>query len=188
MFYRNAAFSLVIAALVSTPVVAQTEGDERYTFTVVNAPETGLGDGRLQVRIERWSTDAERDQLAAVLAENDPAKISYTLRTGEAAGYLRWPGGLDYTLRYARRTPRPDGGADLIFVADSRVWVWWDAKTDLSVNDPYVVFHVRLDKNGIGEGKVAPASKVRSDKTVGVAMTDFDTRPALLTDVRADRG
>jgi hypothetical protein len=189
MFHRNIAFGLVTAMLACTPaLVAQTEGDDRFTFAVTNAPKTGLGDDRLQVTINRWSTDAERDQFAAMLAEHDPAAVKYTLRNAEALGYLKWPGGLEYTLRYTRRTPRPDGSADVIFVVDSRVWVWWDAKVDVPMDEPFTVVHVRLDKNGVGEGKLAPASKVRSDKAVGFAVSDYDARPVVLTDFRAQRG
>ena len=189
MFYRKIACGIGIAVLACTAVVvAQTEGDERFTFTAANAPKGPLEEGRLLVTIDRWSSDAERNRLADVLAQNDPAAINYTLRTSEAAGYLRWPGGLEYTLRYARRTPRPDGGADLVLVADSRIWVWWDSKADLPMDEPFTVVHVRLDKNGVGEGRLAPASKVRADKTVGLVVADDAARPVLLMDVRAQRG
>ena len=189
MFYRKLAFCLVIAALAcATAVVAQSEDDDRFSFTVANQPKTGLNEERLQVTINRWSTDAERDTLAAALGQNDPAGINYALRNTQAAGYLKWPGGLEYTLRYARRTPRPDGGADLTLVADSRVWVWWDAKADVPLDEPFTVFHVRLEKNNVGQGKIAPASKVKGDKGLGVVVSDYDSRPVLLTDFRPQRG
>ena len=85
------------------------------------------------------------------------------------------------TIRYARRSPRPDGGADLLLVADSRIWVWWDAKNDLPANEPYTVLHIRLDKNGNGEGKIAPASKVRRDAASGIAVADYESLPVLIT-------
>ena len=188
MLHRTAVIASLTAALLSAAVVPMfAEGETAFTFTVANAPKTGLSEDRLQVTIDRWSTDSERDRLAELLAANDTASINYTLRSAEAVGHLRWPGGLDYTLRYARRTPRSDGGADLLLVADSRVWVWWDGKNDISLDEPFTVFHVRLDKNGAGEGRVAPASKARSDKASGVTVADVDTLPVLMTDVRPQR-
>jgi hypothetical protein len=189
MYYRTTVFSLVVALWAcAAPLGAQTEGEERFTFTAANAPQTGLQENRLQVTISRWSTNAERDQLAAALVSSEPDTARHFVGTADIVGRLRWPGGLDYGIRYARRTPRADGGSDVILVADSRVWVWWDQKADLPLDEPFTVLHVRLDKNGVGEGKLAPASKVRSDKTVGVAMSDHDARPVLLTDVRTQRG
>jgi hypothetical protein len=188
MFHRTAVVASLTAVLISAAVVPLlAEGETAFTFTVANAPKTGLPEDRLQVTIDRWSTDSERDRLADLLAANDTASINYTLRSAEAVGHLRWPGGLDYTLRYARRTPRPDGGADLLLVADSRVWVWWDSKNDIGLDEPFTVFHVRLDKNGVGEGRVAPASKVRSDKAFGVTVPDVDSRPVLMLDIRPQR-
>jgi hypothetical protein len=188
MFHRAAALACVTTALVYAATVGvMAEGETAFTFTVANAPKTGLPEDRLQVTVDRWSTDSERDRIASLLAANDTATIAYTLRNADAAGHLRWPGGLEYTLRYARRTPRADGGADIVLVADSRVWVWWDGSNDIGVDEPFTVFHVRVDKNGVGQGRVAPASKVRSDKTAGVAVVDVETRPALITDVRPQR-
>jgi hypothetical protein len=62
--------------------------------------------------------------------------------------------------------------------------VWWDTKADLALDERFTVFHIRLDKNGVGEGRMAPASAVRSDKRAGVAVEDLEARPALITDVR----
>ena len=59
---------------------------------------------------------------------------------------------------------------------------------DLPLEEPFSVFRVRLDKNGVGEGRLAPASKVRSGKTIGVSIPDYDARPVLLTDFRTQQG
>jgi hypothetical protein len=189
MYYRRTVLSLVMALCACIVAVsAEAEGDERFTFVAANAPKTGLAEDRLQVTISRWSTDAERDQMAAALASTEPGVARRHVGTADVVGRLRWPGGLEYALRYARRTPRADGGADLILVADSRVWVWWDQKADLPLDEPFTVVHVRLEKSGVGEGRLAPASSVRSDKTVGVSLPDYDVRPVLLTDFRTQRG
>ncbi len=188
---RRVALSLVIAAAFtfasSRVLIAQGEGDdEHFTFTVANAPKTGLGSDRLSVTITDWSSDADRDKVAAALAGKDASAISHALNGARAAGYLNWPGGTEYTLQYARKTPRPDGGFDMTLVTESRVWVWWDAKLDPPRDEPFTVFHVRVDKNGVGEGRMASASKVRPDKVAGLAIDDAS--PVMLTDVRRQRG
>jgi hypothetical protein len=183
MYRRAVVPFLVVVTLASTRLPASETG-ERFTFSVAGAPKTALGDERLRVSIHEWSSDAERDKAAAAIAANDTQAVRHALLDAKALGYLSWPGGSSYTIRYARRSARPDGGADLILVADSRIWVWWDAKNDLPANEPFTVLQIRLDKSGNGEGKIAPASAIRRDAASGIAMADYDTRPVLIRDVK----
>src|SRR5688500_11000051 len=60
MLQRAAVFACVTAALVcgaAAPVTA--EGEFAFSFIAANAPKTGLGEDRLHVTIDRWSTDSE---------------------------------------------------------------------------------------------------------------------------------
>jgi hypothetical protein len=186
--FRTALLSCLAAAIFTSADLGADGSEERFTFTVVGAPKSALGDERLRVSIQAWSSDADRDKAAAALAANDQDAVRHALLDARALGYLSWPGGSSYTIRYARRSARADGGADLILVADSRIWVWWDATNDLPPNEPFTVLHIRLDKNGNGEGKIAPASNVRGDAASGIAVADYDSRPALITDVKPQRG
>jgi hypothetical protein len=188
MLNRTAVTGAVVAALACAPTLLAESAVERFSFSVANAPTTGLpGEDRLEATIHQWSSDADRDRLYAVIAENDPQTIAHTFRTTPTAGFIRWPGGLQYTLRYARRTPRPDGGADIVLVADSRVWVWWDAPFKTGIDDAFTVIQLRVDKDGKGVGKLSTPAKIRGDKASGVVAVEFDTAPAMLTDVRAQR-
>ena len=186
--FRTVLLSCIAVAVLAPARLLANDAEERFTFTVAGAPKATLGDERLRVSIHGWSSDGDRDKAAAALADNDPQAVRHAFLDANALGYLSWPGGSSYTIRYARRSPRPDGGADLILVADSRIWVWWDAKHDLPANEPFTVLQIRLDKNGNGEGKIAPASKVRRDASSGIAVADYDSRPVLITDVKPLRG
>lgn len=191
MLNRTAVIAAVVAALACAPtLLAENDGGlERLSFTVANAPKTALpGEERLEATIHQWSSDADRDRVATVLAENDAATIAHTFRTAPTAGFIRWPGGLQYTIRYARRAPRPDGGADIVLVADSRMWVWWDAPVKTGLDDPFTVIQIRVDKNGRGVGTLSTPSTIRADKNAGVIAADFDSAPAMLTDVNVSRG
>ena len=182
--FRSVLLSCLAVAVLAPAHLLANDAEERFTFTVAGAPKTALGDERLRLSIHGWSNDDDRAAAAAALAADDQQAVRHALLDATALGYLSWPGGSSYTIRYARRSPRPDGGADLILVADSRIWVWWDAKNDLPANEPYTVLHIRLDKNGNGEGKIAPASKVRRDAASGIAVADYDSIPVLITEVR----
>ena len=129
------ALACSVSVSAKPPVAAATENDAgRFTFFVPNAPESTVdGKDRFRLTINRWSTDAERDRVLAIVQERGMANLLDAFRETSAVGYLRWPGGLEYSVRYAYRAERPDGGADVILVLDRPAWVWWtgaaDAKT-----------------------------------------------------------
>jgi hypothetical protein len=160
---------------------------ERFTFTAPQAPAGPADPAQLTLSLVRWSTDAERDRLMQGATERGVERMLEAISDSSTVGYLRWPGGLEYSVRYARRTPRTDGGQDLLLVIDRPLWVWWN--TDLAANatkHPFEAIHVRIDKSGKGEGRVADPTALSVDKSVGVAVANYDTRPVVMTDVRRD--
>src|SRR5437660_270869 len=88
---------------------AQTMGTpEKYTANAVNL-DAGA-QGPVEITVERWSTDAERDKLMSVLLNQGPEKLLDVLREMRHVGYFNTPGNLRWELRFARKTSRPDGG------------------------------------------------------------------------------
>ena len=184
MLHRTIALLSVAAALACTAALhAETTAlAERFTFVAANAPQDGLNkDGRLSLTLQRWSTDAERDRMAAAAAE--PARLLDAFRDVGGIGYLQWPGGVEYTIRYARRAPRSDGGADLTLVAERPLWVWWDTNAKWTPEPGFTVLQLRVNKDGAGEGRAIATTRVKSDKDAGIALADANA-PVLLTDVR----
>ena len=182
-------FFIVVAAavtVVSTAVLsAETARDvAQYTFAVANAPKDIFSsDGRLRLRLLRWSSDDERKQVMAALEE--PSTLLSALPYAGVAGYLQWPGGLEHTVRYARQTARPDGGADIVLVVERPLWLWWDATTKWAAEQQFTVVHVRVNKDGTGEGRIATGDGYRRDVDSGIMIADT-TKPALLINVRRE--
>jgi hypothetical protein len=141
----------------------------------------------LSIAIDRWSTAAERDQLVLAISEYGPDRLLETFRDVGRIGTMYWPGGLDYTVRYAWRSQRPDGGADVVLVLDRPVWLWWNPSVSATPYN-FAVVQMRLGRNDDGEGRVSVGVPVAGDKTLGVVISDFDQAPALLADVRRDAG
>jgi hypothetical protein len=175
----------LLFVLGTTPTTsADNTAADRFTFARPPAPESTMDPkDRLSAVIDRWSTEAERDRVAAALAEGGPAALHGALWDAPRAGTIYWPGGLEYAVRYARRLARPDGASDVVLVVDRPLWTWWDAKIGASEH-PFTVVQIRLGKNGSGEGRISHGVPVAGDKTAGVVIADFVKAPALLTDVR----
>ena len=94
----------VVFALVTVAVAQTNHAEQRFTFKAANADKAGpSGEGRLELVVTQWSTDVERDRVLSALREHGPDKLADAIRMAYAVGYMHWPGGLDYTLRYAYR-------------------------------------------------------------------------------------
>ena len=182
--------ALVAALVCSVTVLAVEEGAERFTFVVPNAPESTVDGDRFTLTLNRWSTDAERDRMLEVAEQRGTADVLDAFRETGAIGYVRWPGGLEYAVRYAHRVERPDGGADVALVVERPLWVWWDApaKTGAAAQGDgrFTVVQLRLNASGQGEGRIATGTSIASDKRLGVLVSDYDSRPAMLVDVRRE--
>ena len=178
-----------LALLVVLGVTVATSASpfaDRFTFTRPPAPESVVDpkSGRLNIDIVQWSTPADRDRLVAAITQDGPEKLLDAFRDVGRIGTLYWPGGLEYTVRYALRSPRPDGGTEVTLVIDRPAWLWWNASAP-STPYQFSVVQIRFGKNGTGEGRLSLGVPVAADKTLGVALADYDKAPALLTDVRA---
>lgn len=178
-----ALFAAAVTVADSTVLSADSERIvSGYTFLVANAPkDASSSDGRLRVRLTRWSTDEERRQLMA--AVDEPSKLLSALPYGPVAGYLQWPGGLEHSVRYARQTPRPDGGADVVMVVERPLWLWWDPTAKWAADQQFTVVQLRIDKDGTGAGRIATGQGFKRDNESGLVISDT-TNPALLVDVR----
>ncbi len=185
---RKHILAVLVAAALSADAAGAAGAAARFTFARPAAPESTVDPktGRLDLVIDRWATDAERDQVLAALAADGPEHLLDAFRTVARVGTLHWPGGLEYTVRYARQAPRADGGSDVVLVVDRPVWTWWDA-TASSPTGQYTVVHLRLGKGGTGEGRISRDAQVRRDDTLGVSLADGAQAPVMLTDVRREQ-
>ncbi len=178
-------------------VVAQSTGTarrvspaERLSFVAANATKAGpSGEGRMQIVINQWSPDSERARLLGVLSGEGTDKLTESFGRGSAVGYIHWPGHLEYTIRFAARLPRPEGGEDIILATDYPMHVWWDAALGAPPTsfDHGTVIQLRLNKEGRGEGKLSTGARlsVTNDGKL-FAIEDYASQPALLTDIQRE--
>lgn len=178
------------AAVLTVGVIASAQSSERaterFSFTIPTAAQQASSNQqRLQLVITRWSTEAERQQALMALEEGGAMNLTRALRRNNAVGYIHWPGKLEYTLRYAWRVPRPDGGADLVLATDAPVSEWWNQKARVVSANESTVIEVRLGKDGQGEGKIAAVDKVTEPGTGKTfVLSDYDKLPAVMADVK----
>lgn len=87
----------LLASIATT--AAQTDAPvERFTAFAVNmAGNIGrTGAQTVEIVVNRWSTDTERDRLLSVLQEQGPDKLLDALQAVPRLGYIRTPDSLGY--------------------------------------------------------------------------------------------
>jgi hypothetical protein len=175
------------ALLLSHGASAQTNGTpERYSATAININNGSAGN--IDITIDRWSTDKQRDNLRSVMVEKGPEKLLDALQDAKPVGHFGAPGQLSWDLRFARKTPLPDGGERVVLVTDRRIGFWEAANRPRSIDYPFTVIELRLNKDGEGEGKISLATKVIFDKDANtITLENYDLQPVQLTHVKRER-
>jgi hypothetical protein len=186
-FASIALTALGAAALITFTASAQTMGTpERYTASAFN-----LNNGRtgtIDITVNRWATDKQRDALMAVVAEKGTEKLLDALQVMPAMGHFGAPGNLSWDIHFARKMPLPDGGERVVLVTDRRIGFWEAANQPRSYDYPFTVIELHLNRDGEGEGKMSLATKVIYDKKENmITLENFETTPVQLTNVRREK-
>jgi len=159
------------------------------TFTCFAA---SLGTGRssvIDITINRWSTDQEREMLLTTLQEFGQDKLLAALeKIRPPVGYMRTPNSIGYDLYYARNNPQPDGSRKVVLATNRRVSFREAANNARSMEYQFTLIELHLDKSGKGEGKLVPAAKVSWDtKEKKIEIENYNALPVDLVNVTAKK-
>ena len=176
----GAALVLLLAPLAASPQIEDTPA--RFTAAAVDMNRGAAG--TVELIVNRWSSDADRDRLMAVMFDEGPEKLLDALQEMPRMGYIRTPGRIGWDIRFARHMPAPDGGERIVLVTDRRMSFREVANRHRSVDYPFTVIELRLQKNGEGEGKLSVATRIIADKANKVVtLENYDIQPVMLTKV-----
>ena len=99
---------------------------ERLSAVTVNMSTVGRpGADKVEIVIERWSSERERDALIATLKDKGPEALLSALQKMPRVGYIRRAGGgrrLD--LHFARERKLDDGGRQIVLATDRPISAW----------------------------------------------------------------
>ena len=175
------------AALLTITAAAQTMGSpERYSGSAINI-NNGRADN-IDITVNRWSSDKQRDALMAVVQEKGVEKLLDALQDMPAVGHFGAPGNLSWDIHFARKTALPDGGERVILVTDRRIGFWEAANQPRSIDYPFTVIELRLNRDGQGEGTMSIATKVIYDKEQNmITLERLQNQPVRLTNLKREK-
>jgi hypothetical protein len=139
----------------------------------------------VDIVIDRWSTDAERDTLRAALREGGPEGLLKALQKVKEVGRISSAGSLGYPLRFARQAASPSGGRRILLGTDRLISFLELRDQPRTVNYPFMVIDIRLDAGGKGEGKLMPLAKITEDRDHIVEIENYASEPVRLTSVQS---
>ncbi len=187
---RQASLAIAATAVLvggAYSVAGQTNGEpERFTAV---AQDINRGTQTpVDIVINKWSTDAERDRLMSALMDKGSDALLSELQKAPTVGRINSPGHLGWDLHYARRVALPEGGERVVIATDRPVGFWEAANSTRSLEYPFTVIEMRLNRDGEGQGKMSVAAKITGDKESHlITIENWDTQPVTLTQVKRER-
>jgi hypothetical protein len=183
-----AAVAAVVLAVSSSVPSAQSNmaKPEKFTAFAVDISNTAprANASTVDIQINRWSTDAERDQLLKVFREGGQDALLAALQKLPVVGGIRTPGSLSYDIHFARQRPEAEGGRMIFLMTDRYIGAWEASNRPRTIDYPFTLIQLDLDKNDRGVGKASIATQITQDPDGTIVLENFSSQPVMLNDVR----
>ena len=161
----------------------------RLSAVAVNMSNVGrTGASRVDITINRWSTDEERQGLLTTFFEKGPERLLDALQDSKPVGRISTPGALGWDLRAARYQPLPEGGSRIVIVTDRPI-NFWEARARPRRSDyPFTLIEIRLKPDGTGDGKASVATKISyNKKTQTLELENYANEPVRLNNIKIEK-
>ena len=138
----------------------------------------------VDIQINRWSTDAERDQLLKVFREKGQEALLSALQKLPVVGAIRTPGSLNYDIHFAMQKAEAEGGRMVFLMTDRYISAWEAMNRPRTIDYPFTLIQLQLDKDGRGVGKASIATKITQEVDGTIELENFANQPVMLNEVR----
>jgi hypothetical protein len=182
-------------AAAAAPAYAQEFGKLQIAAFAVNMSNIGGGGATtVEITVDRWSTEAEREGILATMVEmkNQDALVK-ALQKSSVKGRFRIPGlvgpdphqlRLGHDIRYAWQSPLPDGGTRIVLGTDRYIGFQEARSQPRTMDYPFTLIEIRVNKAGEGEGKMAVATMIDYDKDKKqLILENYSSEPLRLSKV-----
>ena len=187
------ALAVVAGFLLAGPAQAQDKKEEkakpyRFTAFAVNM-NSGPRAGMVDIVLERLTTDEERAGLIAAFVEGgQDALLKALQKVKPRVGYIRTPNSLGYDLQYAYRFANSDGTSRVIIGTDRPINFWEARNQPRTIDYPFTIIEMRLDKEGKGEGRMAAGTKISKSKDgKTIELENYGISPVALNEIKLQK-
>ena len=197
---KKALFSLSLLAvlgLAMAPLGARQTSGEKLEITAFAVNMSNIGPGSsavVEINIDRWSTPEEREKLITTMLEKNADALLRELQKMPSHGRFSIPGlvgpdphqlRLGNPLRYAWQTAQPEGGRRIVIATDRYIGFAEARNQPRTIDYPFTLFEIRVNKAGEGQGKMAVATKISFDKKKNaIELENYSSEPVRLNNVK----
>jgi len=165
---RKIAMLILGMTFIILPVVCQ-EGQtkqEAYSGTAIGTGgPAGAKSIGFNLRVNRYTSDEEVDQLAALLKEKGPDALRGAMEKLDV-GRVNPTGSVGNQIAVARK--RQDGSDTIITVVTARIMPFVELYRGGRTKDyPFGFLQLKVNDKGEGSGQIVVAAKIRFDKKKG---------------------
>ena len=147
------------------PYVPTTDDPMRFVAFAIQMTQGAAG--TLDIRIERWTTDAERNELLKLVAvttdhPNDQRKLADKLQDIKPrVGYIRTSNSMGWDLKYAYQRELKDGTRQIVIATDKPLTFMAVARGARTVDYAISLIEMHFPKGSDkGEGKLLGQSQL----------------------------
>jgi hypothetical protein len=142
----------------------------------------------VDIAIERWSTEDERQKLITTFKEKGASKLLDTLQDLKRVGYIRLPTSIGYDLHFARQVALDEGGQKILIATDRKIGFAEARNQPRTIDYPFTLIEIHLSRDGKGEGKMSLATKISYNKKENVLeLENYSTEPVRLQNVKLEK-
>jgi hypothetical protein len=192
--WTAAALSMVVAQ----PAAPRNDTDPlKITAWAVNMSNIGTGaTAQVEFTFERWSTAEERERVITTMLERGQDALLEELQRMPSHGRMRFPtwegpdplgAQLGWDLRYTSQESLPDGGRRIMALTDRPIAIGEALNRPRSIDYPFTLIEIHVDRQGVGEGKLSVATKISFDQKKNmIELENYATEPVRLQKVRVE--
>lgn len=195
------AITLVAAAwLASTPRLEAGSTGAVIERFIARAPSDSdpAGASYIEIVIQRWSTDNERDDMGGTLLKSGPTALLGVVQKvlQRPVGVVVIPGipGAGARVRtrqarnvvFARNVDTPKGRQ--VIIATDQYLAFGEPTLNWSSDYEFTLLDIRFGADGTGVGKLArPGKLIYNEDTKLIEIDDYAAQPVRLTEVRSEK-
>ena len=160
----------------------------RFRAVLQTQKQDAGAQGVLQIEIERWSTEAERESLVVLagqttkVAQGQNKLLNALQNMKPRTGFIRTPNSLGWDLRYTHVNVLPDGTRQIVIATDKPVSFGAAFAGAESTDYPFTLIEMRMKPDDKGEGKMLARSAVVA-KDGKLVLENYGDEPIKLSEI-----
>ena len=168
----------------ATPAVAE-KVSELYRTNAMVPGTVGPGSAAsVDIKVSRWSTDEEEDQLVQALKHGGTQGLHKEMKRQKKTGFVAIRGERGYPTYYAQEITE-NGQRAIIILTDREIEFEEVYNREISMQFPFTMISMALDDEGNGTGAAILGAELKWDEEKDVLrVTGYSAEPIRLEGIR----